>query len=187
MTSSASVEGRDRLRLFLAFLLPDAAVQRLVRWQQDDLGVSDRERVVPPQNLHVTIAFLGSRPASELESITGALRDAVAGAEAPVLTPRRYRETRSVGMLVCEDENGRAASIAEDVHRRLELLGVYEPEQRPWLPHLTVVRFRDRPRLQPPIPDLGPVTVSGSAVMHSVVRRSGAQYEVVQSVPLGGG
>jgi RNA 2',3'-cyclic 3'-phosphodiesterase len=187
MTSSASVDDRERLRLFLAFLLPDAALQRLVRWQRDDLGASDRERVVPPENLHVTIAFLGSRPTSELEPITGALREAVADAESPVLVPRRYRETRSVGMLVCDDENGWAARIAEDVHRRLERLGVYEPERRPWLPHLTVLRFRARPRLQPPIPDLGPVTVSGSAVMHSVLRRSGAQYEVVQSVPLGGG
>ncbi len=187
MTSSASVGGRERLRLFLAFLLPDAAVQGLVRWQRDDLGASDRVRVVRPENLHVTIAFLGSRPAGELDDITGALREAVADADAPVLTPVRYRETRSVGMLVCDDERGRATSIAEDIHRRLERLGVYEPERRPWLPHLTVVRFRERLRLQPPIPDLGPVTVSDSAVMHSVLRKSGAQYEVVQSVPLGGG
>jgi len=36
-------------------------------------------------------------------------------------------------------------------------LGVYEPEQRLWLPHLTVVRFRARPRLVPEPPDLGAV------------------------------
>jgi 2'-5' RNA ligase len=187
MTSSASVGGRERPRLFLAFLLPDEAIQALVRWQRDEFGAAERARVVPPGNLHVTIAFLGSRPADELEAIAAALREAVAGISAPVLAPVRYRETRSVGMLVCDDEGGRATKIAEGLHRRLEHLGVYEPERRPWLPHLTVVRFRERPRLQPPVPDLGPVTVSGSAVMHSVLRRSGAQYEVVESVPLGGG
>jgi len=187
MTSSASVGDRERLRLFLALRLPDDAVRALVRWQRDDLGAPTGVRSVPEENLHVTIAFLGSRPADELESIAGALREAAAGAERPVLTPLRYRETRSVGMLVCEDDEARATRFAEDVHERLRRLGVYEPEKRQWLPHLTVVRFRRRPRLNPPIPDLGPVTMSESAVMHSVLRPSGAQYEVVESVPLGGG
>ena len=34
-------------------------------------------------------------------------------------------------------------------------LGVYRREARPWLPHVTVVRFRERPRLRPPLPELG--------------------------------
>ena len=34
-------------------------------------------------------------------------------------------------------------------------LGVYEREARPWLPHLTVLRFKDRPRLHPSVPDWG--------------------------------
>ena len=187
MNSPASVVGRERLRLFLAFLLPDEALAGLVRWQEDDLAAPERVRIVPRNNLHVTIAFLGSRPAGELELIAGALRAAVDGVAPPVLTPVRYRETRSVGMLVCDDEDGRATQIADRAHGRLEELGVYERERRDWLPHLTVVRFRERPRLRPPIPALGPVTMSDSAVMHSVLRPTGAQYEVVQSVPLGGG
>jgi 2'-5' RNA ligase len=90
-------------------------------------------------------------------------------------------------MLVFDDLDGHATRIAEDVHGRLARLGVYEPERRPWLPHLTVVRFRERPRLQPPIPDLGPVTMSDAAVYISRLRPTGAQYEVLESVPLGGG
>ena len=188
MTSSASVGDRERLRLFLALRLPDDAVRALVRWQRDDLGAPAGVRIVPEENLHVTVAFLGSRPAGELESIVAALREAAAEeVERPVLTPLRYRETRSVGMLVCEDDEARATRFAENVHERLRRLGVYEPEKRQWLPHLTVVRFRRRPRLNPPIPDLGPVTMSESAVMHSVLRPSGAQYEVMESVLLGGG
>ena len=186
MTSSASVGDRERLRLFLALRLPDDAVRALVRWQRD-LGAPKGVRIVPEDNLHVTIAFLGSRPAAELGPIAEVLRAAAEGLERPVLMPVRYRETRSVGMLVCDDDESRATRFAEDVHERLRGLGVYEPEKRPWLPHLTVVRFRERPRLRPSIPDLGPVTMSESAVMHSLLRPSGAQYEVVESVPLGGG
>ena len=187
MISSASVGADEQLRLFVGFRLPAAAVEPLVRWQSVELGALEQARIVPAENLHVTIAFLGSRPSSELEAIAGALREATESAEHPVLTPIRYRETRSVGMLVFEDDAGRATRIAEDVHRRLEQLGVYEPERRPWLPHLTVVRFRERPRLQPPIPELGPVMLSEAAVYMSRLRPTGAQYEVVESVPLGGG
>jgi RNA 2',3'-cyclic 3'-phosphodiesterase len=186
MTPSGTVGADERLRLFLGFPLPDAAAQAVVAWEHEQLA-AERVRLVPRENLHVTIAFLGSRPAGEVDGITGALRDAVAGVSPPVLTPLRYRETRSVGMLVLDDEQGRATGIAEDAHRRLERLGAYEPERRRWLPHVTVVRFRERPRLQPRIPDLGPVTMSDAAVYMSRLRPDGAQYEVLESVPLGGG
>jgi 2'-5' RNA ligase len=183
----ASVGADGQLRLFVGFRIPAPAVQPLVEWQNVQLGAPEQARIVPPENLHVTIAFLGSRPAGELGAIAGALRGAAEGADHPVLTPLRYRETRSVGMLVYDDEAGRGTRIAEDVHRRLEQLGVYEPERRPWLPHLTVVRFRERPGLQPPIPELGTMTLSEAAVYMSRLRPTGAQYEVVESVPLGGG
>jgi 2'-5' RNA ligase len=186
MTSSGSVETGERLRLFLGFPLPASAARALVRWQEQEL-VAPKVRVVPRENLHVTIAFLGSRPSEELEPIAGVLREAVDDVPAPVLTPTRYRETRSVGMVVLADEAERATRIAQGAHAGLERLGVYEPERRPWLPHLTVVRFRERPRLRPAIPDLGPVRLSDAAVYISRLRPTGAQYEVVESVPLGGG
>lgn len=184
MSSPASVGGRERPRLFLAFPLPRDAVERLAEWQRRDLTGG---RIVPPENLHVTLAFLGARPAEELDAIAGALQEATAGAaEQPVLTPEGYRETRSVGMVTCGDEEGRATRIAEDVFERLEQLGVYERERRRWLPHITVLRFRERPRLDPPLPDLGPVRLSEAAVYISELRPSGAQYDVLESVALGG-
>jgi 2'-5' RNA ligase len=178
------VGGRERPRLFLAFQLPRDAVEALAEWQRRELRGG---RIVPPENLHVTLAFLGARPAEELDGIAGALREAAAGAdEQPVLTSEGYRETRSVGMVTCGDDEGRATRIAEDVFDRLEQLGVYERERRRWLPHVTVLRFRERPRLDPQLPDLGPVRLSEAAVYISVLRPSGAQYDVLESVALGG-
>ena len=81
---------------------------------------------------------------------------------------------------------GRATDLADDVHRRLERLGVYEREQRRWLPHLTVARFRRPPRLKPSLPDLGEVSPSEAAVYLSTLRPGGAQYEILESVSLGG-
>ena len=143
-------------------------------------------RVVPGGNLHVTLAFLGGRPAGELRGIADALRVAAGAAELPELEMRSYRETRSVGMLVCGDRDARGAALADDLFGRLEALGVYRREGRPWLPHVTVLRFRERPRLRPRLPGLEPFSPSDAAVYLSRLRPGGAQYEVLESFALGG-
>ena len=186
MNVPASVGGRERLRLFCALLLPADIVEELSRWQAEAFGEAAGVRVVGRAQLHITLAFLGHRPAGELEAVGAELRAAALAAEPAILMVKGYRETRSVGMLVLEDEDGRAASMAVDLHERLERLGVYEREQRAWLPHLTVIRFRERPRLQPPLPELGSFVTSEAAVYMSVLRPTGAQYEVLQSVALEG-
>ncbi|HJV29707.1 MAG TPA: 2'-5' RNA ligase family protein [Gaiellaceae bacterium] len=157
-------------------------MESLAAWQLREFG----GQAVPPANLHVTLAFLGSRPGRELEPVAGVLREAAARAELPELEVRGYRETRSVGMLVCDDRAGRAGALADDLFGRLEALGVYERERRPWLPHVTVTRFRERPRLDPELPALGRFSPSDAAVYLSRLHPSGAQYEVLESFGLGG-
>jgi RNA 2',3'-cyclic 3'-phosphodiesterase len=184
--SAVSVEGRERLRLFCGLPLPSDAVRALVAWREREVGGANDVRPVEAGNLHVTLAFLGSRPSGEVDGILRALREAADGARPPVLTPARYRETRSVGMVVFDDADGRAGALAVRLWEGLERLGVYERERRDWLPHVTVLRFRRPPRLTPPLPDLGSVSPSEAALYHSVLRRAGAQYEIVESVALGG-
>jgi len=120
------VSSDERLRLFLALRLPDDVLGAIERWQREELP---SVRAVPREHLHVTLAFLGLRPAGELEAIADALREAAAGAGEIRLTPVRYRETRSVGMLVLEDEGGRAALLAGDLQERLERLQGYRKLQ----------------------------------------------------------
>jgi len=178
----ASVGGRERARLFCALRLPDAVLDTIEAWGSEHLA----ERIVRRSNVHITLAFLGHRPVEELEAIAAATREAAAASGPILLEPVGYRETRSVGMLVLSDEGGAATAVAEDLHGRLEQLGVYERESRRWLPHLTVVRFRRRPRLDPPLPELGPFAPSDAAVYLSRLSPSGAQYDVVESFALGG-
>jgi 2'-5' RNA ligase len=132
------------------------------------------------------VAFLGRRPAAERPAIAEALRAAAVEAERPTLSLRGYRETRSVAMLTFDDQEGRAAAFADDLFSRLEGLGVYRREARPWLPHVTVARFRERPRLRPELPELAPFSPSDAAVYLSRLRPSGAQYDVLDSFALGG-
>lgn len=177
------MEASDRLRLFLALRLPDDARDRIAAWAQRELRGG---RIVPPEHLHATLAFLGSRPAGELPAIAGALREAARRAAPIELAPGRYRETRSVGMLVLADAGGASGALAVDVHDRLEELGVYHREARPWLPHVTVLRFRERPRLRPPLPHLEPFAPSDAAAFLSRLHPTGARYEVLESFALGG-
>jgi 2'-5' RNA ligase len=182
MTAAGSVEDDVRIRLFCALALPDGVVEEVMEWQAT--LPHEGLRVVQPDNLHLTLAFLGHRPRREVDTIAAELEAAAAAASPMSFTVGGYRETRSVGMLVFDDEGGAGAALATDLHARLERLGVYERERRPWLPHLTVVRFRERPRLRPELPALGAVSPSGAAVYHSVLRPTGAQYVVLHEYPL---
>jgi len=186
MTPAASVGGDERLRLFLGLRPPGDALDTLVEWQAASL---ERMRVVPRDHLHLTLAFLGHRPADDLPGVLDALRAAAAGVRGSLrLAPVRYRETRSVAMLVYDDEGGRAGLLAGDLQARLEALGVYRREQRPWLPHLTVGRFGQRPGLHPPPPNMGTYVLfpSDACAYLSRLRPGGAQYEVLETVALGG-
>jgi 2'-5' RNA ligase len=180
VSGGATVEGDERLRLFLALELPVDVAAELRQWGERHL-----ERGRPAESLHVTLAFLGSRPRSDLDAILRALRETAAATGPFTLAPVRYRETRSVAMLVLDDPSREATLLAERLQGRLEKLGVYRREGRPWLPHVTVLRFRERPRLAPPLPDVGPFAPSGAAAFLSRLHPSGARYEVLESCSLG--
>jgi len=182
VTGAATVERDEKLRLFLALELPAATVDSLATWGRRHLAGS---RVL--ESFHVTLAFLGARPRSELDGILGALSDAAAATRPFLLAPASYRETRSVGMLVLDDPSGEATRLAERLQLRLEELGCYRREARPWLPHVTVLRFRERPRLAPPLPKIEPFAPSGVAAFLSRLHPSGARYEILERRTLEGG
>jgi 2'-5' RNA ligase len=177
------VSGDERLRLFCALRLPADAVEQVVSWQLAHLHGG---RIVPPENLHLTLAFLGHRPRADVPAVVAALESTAGRAGQILLDVRGYRETRSVAMLTLGDEGNRATDLAGRLHEQLESAGVYRREERPWLPHLTVLRFHTRPRLQPPLPELGEIAPSDAAVFISTLRPGGARYEVLEVVALGG-
>ena len=186
MSSPGSVHGDERLRLFLALQLPDDVVAQLTEWQVEVLQDAELPgRLVPPGNLHITLAFLGSRPVGEVPTILRILEDAVRAAGVPDFEVVRWRERRAAGMLELRDRTGTtAARLAGRVQAELADLGLYRFENRDWLPHVTVLRYRDRPRLHPPLPELSPFAPSGAAAFLSRLHPSGAVYEVLESFPL---
>jgi 2'-5' RNA ligase len=179
MTSRDSVGGDERLRLFLALRLPGRWLEAIAVWQASAFS-GRRVRVVPREQLHMTLVFLGSTPAGEVPAAIERLRTAAAAAPPIRLHPERYRETRGAAMLTFRDEDGAGGALADAAGRA---------EPRPWLPHVTVARYRDRPRLREEFPDTIRTDVlvpSDAAAYLSRLRPSGAEYEVLESIRLGG-
>ena len=174
--------GDERLRLFLALRLPDVVRDRLAAWAGDHARGAGR--LVPREDLHVTLAFLGSRPAGELDAIVAALREAALAAGSIELAPAGWRETRASAWSSSTTQAARPGARRRPA-QRLEGLGVYRREARPWLAHVTVVRFRERPRLGRRCPSRA-FAPSDAAAYLSRLHPSGARYEVLASTLLGG-
>jgi 2'-5' RNA ligase len=176
MTEAARVESDEKLRLFCGLRLPDDAMDAIAGWQS---GL-ERGRIVPRDNLHFTLAFLGRQPRSRVADVVEALQRRCSGVGPFAFEVSNYRETRSVGMLVFTQDEG-AQRLALGLQH--DLLGRVERDT--WLPHVTVLRFRERPRLRPQLPELGPVVTSEAAAFLSVLRPTGAEYVVLESIRLG--
>ena len=115
-------------------------------------------RLVPRDHLHVTLAFLGGRPAGRSSSdLREALCTRPDGARsAPVLEPGALPGDRARRRCSCSTTRGAGGIVQAGLSARLERVGVVSArEARPWLAHVTVARFRDRAAGAPALPDLG--------------------------------
>src|SRR5215218_6628042 len=161
-------------------------VYRLRRLRASPPGSARRSPACPTSGRFRPSTYTSRSRSSAIGRWRSSTPSSMPCAKLPLLSVRGYRETRSVGMLTFDDADGRAAALATDLHERLAALGVYEPERRKWLPHVTVLRFRKRPGLRPVLPDLEPFMPSDAAAFLSRLRPSGAQYEVLESMAVGG-
>jgi 2'-5' RNA ligase len=178
----------EKIRLFCAYPLPSASVAEIAAWQHEHLRgqVGAGGRLVPPEALHVTLAFLGWRPVGDVPAIGRALADAAAGSEPAELQPVSFRRGRGVGMIVCKDSTGVASVFAAEVAERLEALGVYRREARAWLPHVTVLRSKQGGGASLHVANIRSISVVRAALYASALRPTGAHYDVLETVALGG-
>jgi 2'-5' RNA ligase len=182
----------------VALELPEEVREQLVSWRSSAVGERDELRLVPAEALHVTLAFLGSRPVSEVDDIAAAVAGAVAGLPAArlrvsgvkPLPPRRPR----LFALDLEDVDGGAGAVQSAVSDALAEAGVYEPERRPFWPHVTLARVRGAgrggggSRVEPitPAPPEAEFDARQVTLYQSHLSPRGARYEPLERVELGG-
>jgi RNA 2',3'-cyclic 3'-phosphodiesterase len=135
-----------RARLFVALDLPDAVRDGIEEWGGRAL-VDPALRLVPAENLHITLAFLGFRPLKDVERIAGVVAECSAPAPLVELRDPAPRPPQGRARLFALPA---VSPGAERIQARLSELLVaerlYEPEKRPFWPHLTVARVRPEGR-----------------------------------------
>jgi RNA 2',3'-cyclic 3'-phosphodiesterase len=181
-----------RARLFVALTLPAGPRAALAQWAGRVLGGDPALRLVPAEYLHVTLAFVGARPESDVVPIATAVARAASGRRAPLLTPKALaalpvRRPRVLALDLGDDGDGSAAALQAAAGRELAAAGVYEPEARPFRAHVTVARVRKgaRPRpLYSEAPPLAPFHAPEVVLYRSELRPDGARYSALASTPL---
>jgi 2'-5' RNA ligase len=181
----------ERARLFVALELPEEVRQALIRWRAPVLAQGGGARAVPPDDLHVTLAFLGWRARAEIDGIVAACA-VVRGRGAAelslgeaVVLPRRRPRVLAVAL---EDGTGALAATQSAVSGALAAGRFYESEERPFFGHVTVARAGRGARIprsallsEPPrLPFRGTEVV----LYRSHLRRSGVRYETLARIGL---
>ena len=152
-------------------------------------------RPVPEENLHVTLAFLGSVPEPRVEELSTVGRRAAATFPDDTLpitvsleTPEHWAKAQVLAVLGRDDETAAAASGAAALARILSAGAVaagFSPDLKPFRAHVTVARKVERP---PRALEMRKVEWSFDefALIESRTLEKGPVYSVVESYALGG-
>jgi 2'-5' RNA ligase len=180
-------EREPRARLFVALDVAAELRAKLADWAAGALA-DPAVRLLPRESLHVTLCFLGSVPERripEIEAVLDALEPrAVPLAPAPRLAAKPPSRPRFFAL---ELSSQPATALQAELSAALSERGLYEPEQRPYWPHLTLAKVRGergkrRPQrvgIEPPELPEGLVRTFDSvrvALYRSILRPTGAEY-----------
>lgn len=178
--------------------------ETLALWGREHLGGfagGGRVRLLAAESLHATLCFLGGRPASDVHGIAAACRAAVAGGALSLGETLLLRETLSLGETLSLpprrprvvavrllDSGGALGRLQAELSRALQAGGWYEPERRPFNPHITVARLaRGRGEDLPELPPPQELSFAACAVTlyRSHTGPGGARYEPLERIALG--
>jgi RNA 2',3'-cyclic 3'-phosphodiesterase len=137
------------MRLFTALDLPNEVVGRL-----EDLLARLRPTAriawIPPANLHITTKFIGEWREERLEELKSALAALPPRAAIPVRVSSLgfFPNARSPRVFWCGIEATGLDALAAETDAACAALGIAS-ENRPFSPHLTLARIKERGNLQP--------------------------------------
>lgn len=180
------------MRLFVAVVPPPETRDKALHTARS-LPWEGRIRWLPPQNVHLTLKFLGETPEQDVRALEDALSTVCERHEALHLTLDKvgaFPSTRRARVLWMGVGRGHdpLCALAADVENELENIGV-EREERAFHPHVTVGRSRDgKARLEEPQRETAvnplPFRVESVELVQSQLAQEGALYSTVASFPL---
>jgi 2'-5' RNA ligase len=178
-----------RVRLFVALDIPDDVRAALLAWQHEQL-VDPALRPLEPEAIHMTLVFLGYHRERDVERIA----EVALASERPAPRVELLPDPLPVPprglprLFAIEAHSEGAIEIQAEVAAALKEADLYEPEGRPFWPHLTVARVRSAKRgskkrmevkKRPgPLPEalLQPFSAVRLCLYRSNLRQQGAEY-----------
>lgn len=189
----------NTVRLFIACEVPEdvqATIGEIINELHE--GADGAVRWAKPSGVHVTLKFLGEVPQKKLPGIKMALGEAVMrhspfNLELGPMGLFGGREGLRVMWVGIAGDVLRLEALVRDVNLALSVVG-FEPERRPFRPHLTLGRVRDevstRQRAEIEVATgridvpAVPWRTSQISLMRSRITPQGASYDVVATFPL---
>lgn len=132
--------------MFVALELPSAVRDGIEEWGRDNLSDPALRRL-PSASLHITLVFLGYRPEKEI----GRIGSVVEGLKSPAPEirlgdPERRPARGRPRLYALPVDSPGTLSLQAELEQKLVADRLYEPEKRPFWPHLTVARVRPETR-----------------------------------------
>lgn len=172
-----SYQVRRNIELLLEHLRPQASIS----WS-------------PSANLHITTKFIGEWPEDDLPRLVEKLRELPPPGEMEVTVrglgwfPNPHQPRVFFAGVAAPQE---LAMLHSDVDRTLATIGV-KPGTKPYNPHLTLARIKDKPDLaalrrsvaELPSADFGKFTASKHLLFRSQLKPTGSVYSVISEFPL---
>ena len=139
---------KDKIRAFIAIELPDEIVAAIRKVQDQIKSSGVKIRWVRPENIHLTLKFLGDINERDIDQIHTAMIDAVKGYSPISLSGKgvgvfpnlRRPKVMWVGL---GGESGRLIQLQETLDSQLKKIG-FSKEKRAFKGHLTMGRVKGR-------------------------------------------
>ena len=181
------------MRTFVA-VFPPPEIRRALVGAARELPVVGEVRWARPENVHLTLKFLGNVSGEDLDGVAEALepvRPRHGPFEAELSGFGAFPSARRARILWAGIGEGSEPlrALARDVETSLEPLG-FEREDRAYVPHLTLGRARGRPvsleagGTPPPVPGF---LVRSVELVESVLGAAGSAYFTLVDYPLSEG
>jgi len=185
-------------RIFIAINLPEKIKKKLMDYQSKwpNLPI----RWIKPENLHLTLAFLGYLSDEELLEVLKITKEVASRNSSFLINLKKiiYGPPKKMPprMVWAEGEKSEElGKLQKDLENSLlssSFKGLPEPEARPYTPHITLGRIRAwefrqiEPEERPKIAEEISLSfeVNSIEVMESVLKRGGAEYTILESCPL---
>jgi 2'-5' RNA ligase len=179
------------VRLFVALEIPSAVRENLATLLKRLREISPQPRWVQPENIHLTLKFIGEVAPEKIDAIRAAL--ASVRSDSQVTTHFRGlgffpNEKRPRVFWAGMEASPNLKILAADIDSATERLSIPR-EERPFSPHLTLARFQPpglpqklRNAIQGNVArDFGALRTRQFHLIESKLKSSGAEYTTLES------